>query len=263
MQYLYETHLHTCQASACASATGKEHVRFYKALGFQGIIVTDHFFGGNTAIPRTGTWKERVGLFCRGYEEALEEGLRIGLDVFFGWEQNYQGDEYLIYGPDPQWLLEHPEIEHCSRRRQLELVHEAGGCVVQAHPFRSRAYLSRVLLAPDYCDGVEVANAGNYAFNDALAYRYAMERGMTMTAGSDNHHSDSGMGTHNIMGVVLDHRLNGVKDYAALILRHGSIGLNVPTERFRMTDDELGLETFYLDDSERPVPTNRDWKREG
>ncbi len=43
MGYLYETHLHTCLASACGISTGKEHVRYYKDLGFTGIMMTDHF----------------------------------------------------------------------------------------------------------------------------------------------------------------------------------------------------------------------------
>lgn len=254
MGYLYETHLHTCWGSACASATGKEHVRFYKSLGYQGIMVTDHFFSGNTAIPRTGTWEERIRLFCRGYEEALEEGEKVGLDVFFGWEQNYQGDEYLIYGPSPEWLLAHPEIEHCTRREQLQMVHEEGGCVVQAHPFRTRPYLHRILLGTDYCDGAEVANAGNYAFNDAYAIRYARERGLTMTAGSDNHHAHDGMEKEsNIFGIVLDHRLESMKEYAAMVRAHSPIGLHVPDERFCMTGEALELETFYLDKQEQSV----------
>ena len=107
MPFLYETHMHTCQASACGKCTGKEHARFYKEQGYTGIIMTDHFFGGNTAIDRKLPWEERIDLFWRGYEDAKEEGDRIGLDVFFGLEQNFRFDEYLIlpdarlYGPDP------------------------------------------------------------------------------------------------------------------------------------------------------------------
>ena len=109
MSFLYETHLHTCQGSACGTSTGKEHARYYKEIGYQGIIVTDHFFGGNTAVPRQLPWKERVEWFCSGYEDALAEGQKLGLDVFFGWEQNYDLDEYLIYGVDKQYLLDHPK----------------------------------------------------------------------------------------------------------------------------------------------------------
>ena len=83
--YRYETHLHTCQSSRCGRSTGAEHARYYKELGYTGIIVTDHFFGGNTAASRKGPWERRVREFCAGYHDAREEGERIGLDVFFAW----------------------------------------------------------------------------------------------------------------------------------------------------------------------------------
>ena len=70
MGYLYETHLHTAQASACGRSSGAEHVRYYQSLGYTGIFVTDHFFGGNTCVPRDLPWEERIDLFCRGYEDA-------------------------------------------------------------------------------------------------------------------------------------------------------------------------------------------------
>ena len=100
MPYRYETHMHTRQGSACGVSSGAEQARFYRDLGYTGIFVTDHFTGGNTAVPRDLPWRERVEWFCSGYEDALAEGQRIGLDVFFAWEQNFDGDEYLIYGPD-------------------------------------------------------------------------------------------------------------------------------------------------------------------
>ena len=100
--YRYETHLHTCQGSACGSSTGAEHTRFYKERGYQGIFVTDHFFRGNTAVRRDLPWKERIDWFCSGFEDAWNEGQKIGLDVFFGWEENFEGDEYLIVVFDRQ-----------------------------------------------------------------------------------------------------------------------------------------------------------------
>jgi histidinol phosphatase-like PHP family hydrolase len=77
--YLYETHMHTCQGSACGTSTGAEHARFYKQQGYQGIFITDHFFGGNTAAPRTGKWKDRIDHYCSGFEDAWNEGQKIGL----------------------------------------------------------------------------------------------------------------------------------------------------------------------------------------
>ena len=92
MGYRYETHLHTCEGSACASASGAEMARVHKELGYTGIFVTDHFFNGNTAVPRELPWRERVRLFCLGYERARDEGEKIGLDVFFGFEFARAGD---------------------------------------------------------------------------------------------------------------------------------------------------------------------------
>ena len=260
MSYLYETHLHTCQASGCGRSTGAEHARFYKALGYQGIIVTDHFFGGNTSVPRNLPWKERVEWFCSGYEDAKREGDRIGLDVFFGWEQGYGDDEYLIYGLDKQWLLAHPEVEHWNRREQLENVRRYGGCVVQAHPFRMRtAYMQHIRLGLLYCDGVEAANAANLPHNDVRALRYALRHSLPMTAGSDNHYSHEGLDARSkIMGIALDKPLGSIRDLVRLIRTGGDIGLNVPPERWQ---DEAGCvyeEAFFLDENEEIIAASPD-----
>lgn len=260
MPYLYETHLHTCQASACARTTGAEHARFYKDLGFTGIIVTDHFFGGNTTVPQNLPWKTRVELFSSGYEDAYAEGQRIGLQVLFGWEQDYGDDEYLVYGLDKAWLLAHPEVEHWNRREQLEGVRRYGGCVVQAHPFRERDYIRYVRLGLAYCDGIEGANAANMPHADAAAYRYAREYGLPMTAGSDNHFSHEGLDVANrIMGLSLDAPLSGIHDLVHLIRQKKPIGLHVPGDRWDVKADAPVIQSYWLDENEELVATGRDW----
>ena len=261
MPYLYETHLHTCQASKCGTSTGREHAQYYKEIGYRGIIVTDHFFGGNTAVPKEMKWCDRVEMFCSGYEDAYREGQKIGLDVFFGWEQNYDLDEYLIYGLDKQWLLEHPEVETCTRREQLEMVHRAGGCVIQAHPFRDRGYIPRILLGKEFCDGIEVANAGQNPVNDYAALRYAREFDLLTIAGSDNHHSYSERWTADkVMGIALDKPLESIHDLVRIIRNREPIGLHIPEGRFDIApEDQLVLDAFWLDKNENAVPTNRDW----
>ena len=110
--YKYETHLHTKHGSACATISGKGQALEYKHAGYTGIIITEHFFRGNTCIPKDLTWEERINLFCRGYEEAKYYGDKIGLQVFFGWEETYDGQDFLVYGLDKEWLLNHPEVEN-------------------------------------------------------------------------------------------------------------------------------------------------------
>ena len=134
--YLYETHMHTSEGSACASNTGAEMARAYAQAGYTGIIITDHFVYGNTAVDRSLPWSEWVEKFCLGYEHAKEEGEKHGLQVFFGWESGYGGPEFLVYGLDKQWLLNHPEIKDATVEEQLQLVHAGGGILSQAHPYR-------------------------------------------------------------------------------------------------------------------------------
>jgi hypothetical protein len=212
-QFHYETHLHTTEASACAHVSGKEQARRYKASGYDGIIVTDHFFNGNTCIPTDLPWEKRVDLFCLGYESAREEGERIGLSVFFGWEARFGSTEFLIYGLDKQWLKNNPEIMSWSVEEQYQRVHEAGGLVVHAHPFREASYIKEIRLFPDAVDAVEAINIGNTNkdFDDKAA-EYARQHGLLMTAGTDSHGIE-----HKRSGVAFGHRLKGINDFITSI----------------------------------------------
>ena len=62
--YRYETHMHTMEASACAHSSAADMADKYKAEGYDGIFITDHFFNGNSAVPRERTWEDRVERCC-------------------------------------------------------------------------------------------------------------------------------------------------------------------------------------------------------
>lgn len=194
--YLYETHLHTKEASACAKSSAADMVRACKEAGYTGIFVTDHNWYGNTAIDRRMPWNDFVESFAKGYENAKLAGDREGLDVFFGWEAGYNGTEFLIYGLSKEWLLQTPEIKDASVEEQFALVRAAGGMVIHAHPFREEYYIPEVRLFPELVDGVEGINATHsssksLAHNkkefDERAVAYAAEHKLPMTAGSDIH----------------------------------------------------------------------------
>jgi hypothetical protein len=230
MSYLYETHLHTVRGSACGVSRGRDYIKKYRDLGFTGIMVTDHFFNGNTAIDRNLPWKEWVKQFLRGYEETRNEGEKFGLDVFFGWEETYKGDDYLVYGLDRDWLLAHPESAHWSRKEQFDAVHAAGGCVVQAHPFRAAYYIRTIHLAPKLVDAVEIANGCNDPEWDGLAAEYAARTGLPATAGSDIHDANQ-FEDGDIFGVYLDKKLETIKDYAEALRGKAIAGLRVTPGR--------------------------------
>ncbi|MGN1180196.1 MAG: PHP domain-containing protein [Suilimivivens sp.] len=220
--YLYETHIHTSESSACAGNSGEEMARACKEAGYTGIIITDHNWYGNSCIDRSLPWEQWVEVFCRGYENAKKWGDENGLQVFFGYESCYRGTEFLIYGVDGQWLVDHPEIKDASIEEQYRLIHEAGGMVIQAHPFRKEDYIPEIRLFPEWTDGAEGINATHSCHlsknhndpewdNQAIAY--SLQHNLPMTAGSDVHSTLIFGG-----GVAFKRRLKSIRDYCDAIL---------------------------------------------
>lgn len=220
-KYLYETHLHTNIGSACGNNTGREMAKAAKEYGYAGIIVTEHNWGGNTAISRDLDWNDWIDRFAVGYEQALSYGKENDLDVFWGYEAGYNGTEFLIYGISPEWMKAHPQLRNASIEEQYELVSEAGGLVVHAHPYREEFYIPEIRLYPDYVHAVEGINATHSnsrskAHNnpdfDKLALEYASLHNLPITAGSDIHSTNLLGG-----GVLTKNRLHSIHDYVELI----------------------------------------------
>lgn len=220
--YLYETHLHTSESSACAQNTGEEMARACKEAGYAGIIVTDHSWYGNNCIDKNLPWEQWVEAFCKGYENAHRWGMEHDFQVFFGYESCYRGTEFLIYGADKIWLKEHPVIKDASIEEQYRLIHEAGGMVIQAHPFRDEDYIPEIRLFPEWVDGVEGINAThsshlsthhNQPVWDEQAVSYSLQHHLPMTAGSDVHTTLIFGG-----GVAFKRKLASIQDYCSAIL---------------------------------------------
>lgn len=192
--YKYELHMHTKEGSACGKTSGADMVDFYMENGYAGMIVTDHFYHGNTAPSRDLPWDEFVEAFAQGYYDARNAAEGKDFDVFFGVEVRGKGsDEYIILGLSPEWYADHPELRDSVGTEFLAIVRGAGAFVIHAHPYRERAYMLRktIPLFPDYVDAIEVRNCGNPLEQDRRAYEYARELGLPMTGGSDNHNAQA------------------------------------------------------------------------
>ena len=213
MPYIYETHSHTSQASKCGRVQGREYIEYMQQEGFAGMIITDHFFNGNSAVPVDISWKRRVDQYVSGYEDARNAAEGTDFNVMFGIEYNFDCDEYLIYGVDKNWLLDNEDIMSKSRREVYELVHQGGGIMIQAHPFRERYYINTINLTPSVTDGVEIYNAANDDNMNALAYCYAKELGVPMSAGSDIHFFYDGPKG----GMMFDDRIDNIEDYVKAV----------------------------------------------
>ncbi len=211
MSYKYETHMHTVEGSACGRSTGKEMVQAYKEAGYTGVFVTDHFFNGNCAVDRSLSWEEKVEQFCKGYENAKEEGDKIGLDVFFGFEYCVDAADFLVYNLSKEWLLKYPDIDKWEPRRAFAQMHADGGFIVHAHPFRERDYINHIHLFPRDVDGVEIVNGGQLRepWMNERAKIYAMMYELPVTSGSDSHYAGGLPGC----GVEMASRIEVPTDY--------------------------------------------------
>lgn len=224
--YKYETHCHTSEVSACAISSAAEIVKSYAKAGYSGIIITDHFFNGNCNIDPSLPWKDKVDLFCLGYQNAQKAAKNLSMGIFFGWEYTYKGTDFLTYGLDKMFLLNNPDLLEWSLDVYFKKVHQAGGFLVHAHPFRERDYIKKIRLFANKIDAIEVINSGNdkKIFNEK-ALAYALQHGLAQTAGSDTHNANSlsGEGTYFPIKLKSIHAfINSVKSGECYISAIGS-----------------------------------------
>ena len=219
MEYRYETHCHGSQCSLCAQSTAQMLVRAYKKAGYAGMVLTDHFIFGYTAVPATLPWDQRMRRYYGAYLDAKAVGDELDFDVIFGIEHAYgDGKEVLIYGVELDFLLVNPDIPNISLDELVQRVHEAGGIVIQAHPDRNR-YYTNMAVGPraDIVDGIEVHNACNDPGEDLPALRLAQTKDYIITSGGDIHWiEDPELAT---AGVVLPHRVRTSKEFADALKR--------------------------------------------
>ena len=186
-KYKYELHCHCCEVSPCAKASYTELADFYKSEGYTGFCITNHLYesyaanGGNTDFENNIRWFFRCSNDIKKYCE------KIGIDVFFGWERGFEGNDFLTYGLPCEWLLGQRDIfslkawEYCAR------VRESGGYIIHAHPFREAEYIKQIILLPRCVDGVEIYNSCRTNFENEMALQYAENYGLPGFSGSDNH----------------------------------------------------------------------------
>ncbi len=222
--FKYETHLHTSEGSACAKSTGAKMVDFYKANGYNGFVVTDHFFNGNTAVDRSLPWEKKIDDFFKGYESAKKRGDEVDFDVFFGFEFNNEGTEFLIYGLDRQWLKDNEIIMFLDTAKALDFMRRAGAMIIHAHPFRKASYIPALRTFPKFTDAVEVYNGCNLDAYNQQAEEYALTYNLPFTSGSDIHSVEGRI----CAGICLSKRASTINDLISAILEQKCtvIGIN-------------------------------------
>ena len=188
MLYLYETHCHTLPTSACARAGLRETLEAYKANGFAGVFLTNHFLDGNIdPAIRNLPYAQRIYRYFDACEEGKRIGEELGLTVFSGIEMSHHGTDFLVYGIDRDWCLAHEDMDKMQKSQLLTLLMESGALVIQAHPFRESRSIDHIRLFLRHVHGVEIFNAGRREFENTLAAQYCENYGLIPFAGTDNH----------------------------------------------------------------------------
>ena len=223
--YLFDMHVHTNMGSLCGRSSPAEIVRGYHAAGYSGIVITDHFIHGHTAVPRDIPWEDRMQGYYDAYLTAKEEGDKLGVTVLFGLEHAFGGgQEVLVYNPDIDVLKAHPEIEDMSIEEFCALMRAHGAYLSLAHPFREADYIANpgVHINPDWVDAMEVFNGCNSDYVNFRGLYYAAAHGKQYTSGGDIHSaSDSRLG---LAGMAFPHPIaNGEELAAALRAGEGTI----------------------------------------
>ena len=209
--FKYEMHCHTSAVSKCAISTPSEMVQAYYEAGFAGVVFTDHFIHGNTAVDRSLPWTERMDLYFNPYESAKKLGEELGVSVFVGIEHHYgDGKEVLVYGDlTAEVFAAKPEIEKMNIYEFVDFCHENGWFVAHAHPFRNKPYINMdVPPVTDCVDGIEVNNHCNRPEENAKAAELCEKLGLIPISGSDFHSKDY----CGLAGVAFEEKINSSKE---------------------------------------------------
>ena len=189
MMYKFELHAHTAECDKCAGLGGAELVKAYFEKGYNGMVITDHYFNhffNWFADELDGLDQNKIiERWLKGYYSALTEGKKIGFTVLPGAEVRIDGtiNDYLVFGLEEKDFYSLPLLNRLDSIDEVINLLPDYACVVSAHPFRD----GMTVFEPKNVFGIEVFNGGTEPFRNEMAHIFAKHYGKAMTSGSDCH----------------------------------------------------------------------------
>ena len=187
--YRIEMHAHTSPASSCSQITPDMMAETYAKKGFDGVVITNHFFLENL---KGETKEERLANYISDYEKTVKAAKEYNLKVYLGAELRFPPNcnDYMLYGADREILsicYDYLDKEVSVFRKEVKL---PDSVFLQAHPFRNCIEL----CDPSLLDGIESFNMHpGHNSRVGIAARYAKEQNFKIQiAGSDFHHPNQG-----------------------------------------------------------------------
>ena len=190
--YKYDLHIHTSECDKVALTDAAEIVRLYKDIGYDGIVITDHYFSlffewfGNEIDENNQ--KSIIERYLKGYYNAKNEAEKIGFKVFCGAEVRFDGtiNDYLVYGLCEKDFYNLPLLNRLKNAQELVSALPDYAVIVQAHPFRD----NMTVQSPVCIDGIEGYNGCTEKIRNDLARQFASHYNKIITSGSDFHGPD-------------------------------------------------------------------------
>ena len=216
-EYKYQLHTHTAPCSACAHMSPAELCQALHEAGYQGAVLTNHFYHGNSGIDRASAWEDFVGAYEADYQACVQEAKKYDLDILFGIEEGVgSGLEVLCYGITPKVLYDNPQLRDCPLEEFWRVMRENGVMLIQAHPFRETPYIPQTGVLPlERIDGIEVYNRANRTGRmDEKAVEVASSHPcLIQTAGGDSHRP------HEVAfgGIQTTRRLKTIEDLVSCL----------------------------------------------
>ena len=217
MSFKTELHCHT-NFSGCSNVPPADVVEKYAAAGYSTVVITNHF--NPYHMSREGSFEALV----KGIFGAIEETRRAAegrLNILAGMELTLRcmPNDFLLYGVTEEFFTDVGEELFDLRPWQVrDRIHEYGGIIVGAHPFR----FGMTVVNPVEVDGIEVFNGhtGQYSHNEiakawALAWmdKYKKDGGFVLTSGTD-HHDES---HHPTGGIITEEEITTSEQLIAVL----------------------------------------------
>lgn len=195
-----EMHVHSASVSNCATVYEEDIVERYIAAGYTSLVLTNHlsrFTYKNKKFDHSADpWDVKIDYYMNGLDR-MRTAAAGRINVLLGVElrSNLDENDYLIHGIDEAFLRSFPEIMDTPIADVVTRVHEAGGLLFQAHPFRNSMRITK----PSILDGIEVYNghSGQESRND-IANMWADKFGLRKLSGTDYHHD------HHVIGAGIE-----------------------------------------------------------
>ena len=218
-------HIHTTPCSKCGRLTPETLCEALLKNGYQGGVITNHFYHGNSGIDRSEntSWEQFVSAYEENYLECKREAEKHDLDIIFSIEESLKpGLEVLCYGITPKVLYDNPQLIKGEMDEWVRVMRENGVVIIQAHPYREADYIPNPGPLPvEVIDGIEVHNCGHRPEMNEGAWKMAEQYPHLIRSSSADAHVPEMI---PFGGIITEKRITNECELASL-LRSGEYEL--------------------------------------